>query len=295
MYSKTEVRGTGKNSGNQINDEDRGLSFPERKSSTKQSQPMPSVNMLFIYDSNPSTPTGCTKFQPVYYPNATVVGVADWNGFTQALAQYSQIQTLIICVHGMPGALNIGGRVPSSTQTRSYFRNSGVQVTSAIHFESCNVMRNPSATAQMVADITGSGTIVTGYTLYHKTGTVDVNIPTGTSEASIQNILDRYIWPDGTYWLQGTPTASALAHNPGQHTLVLEWFGSTVDPSLPPPRTSPTQMRSSSHVRRANLRDRNVGTFQEAESVRTFYSGSPVPRLERITITNVAAVSAGRP
>jgi len=298
MIGKDEVRGTGKNSGNRINDVERGLSHPKQMSSMKQSStpstPRSSVDKLFVYDSHPSRPLGCNYFQQAFYPHASVVGVANWDEFTQALARYSSIQTLIICVHGSQGGLEIAGRIPTQRQTYDYFRNTGARVTETIHFECCNVMRDPVFASHIVADIVDPGTRVIGYTLYHMSGHITVEFPIGISVAECQAILDRYIWPgQGTYWFPDTPTASWLASNPGTHTLHLHWFGSRGS-NLPPPRTQ-GRFRSRDHIFRETLVDRNISNYREAAEIRNIHIRGPEPIPLRIIITDVAAVSAGGP
>lgn len=302
MYSTTDVRGTGSGSGNQITNEDRGLVFPGRnpqqratshKSSKEAQVPQrPTVNTLFIHDTNANPPLLYMNLvQQFYYPNATVVGIANWEQLTQALSQYSQIQTLVINAHGEPGSLAIGGRGPSVSEMRSYFGRSQVRITEAIRFESCNVMRNPVSTAQMVQDIVTPEAEVRGYTLYMKHAPIYVQIPSGSSEAEIQrNYLDLY----RGYWCPGTPTASYLVAHPGPHTLLLQWFGSDMSLDLPPQRTSPTQLRSRSHVSRSQMTEHRVNTFSEAAAVRSRYASPGEITLEEIIITNVADVANAR-
>ncbi|MCK6694283.1 MAG: hypothetical protein L6Q97_19550, partial [Thermoanaerobaculia bacterium] len=197
--------------------------------------------------------------------------------------------TLIICTHGMPGALMIAGRLPSDAEIRAYFGNSHVQVAGQIIFEGCNVMRNPIATAQMIRDISVPGTQVSGYSLYHYSAPVNVYFPPGTDEAQCQDVLNGYM----AYLASSTPPASWFASHPGRHTLLLEWFGPRTDLDLPPEYRI-GDMRSRDHIPRSEMTLTTVNTRQEAESIRSRYARAPVSSLEIITITDVAT-ACGEP
>jgi hypothetical protein len=63
---------------------------------------------------------------------------------------------------------------------------------------------------------------------------------------------------------------------------------------LPPQRTSPTQLRSRSHVSRSQMTEHRVSTFSEAAAVRSRYASPGEITLEEIIITNVADVANAR-
>jgi hypothetical protein len=290
MHNENDARGIGKNSGSQINNNDRGLLFQSRKGQTKQAQNPQNSRTVFLYDSSNHAPTGWQYFQQYLYANADVIGVNSWPQLTQRLAQYKEIDTLIVCAHGTPGSILINGRGDSLSNEAAFFRNSQLHVTSTIRFESCNIMRNPIDTARLVADICGPGAHVIGYTLFHVSSEEIIDVPQNTTPVQIQALLDRYNWPTGSYLMRGSPNAASLA-NPGSHAIPIEWFRTVNNPNPPPPRNSPSQLRSINHIMFSSLRPVNVSNCGEATRIRDFYRTATEPRLEEITITNVAAVA----
>lgn len=240
----------------------------------------PSVNTLLLYDSVDSE---LSKFAPIlaraYYPKAKLVGVKSLAELAAALSKYSSIDTLVIDVHSGPGYLLIGNGSPSTKSVQTALAKTGVVVKSNIVFEGCQIMQDPIDTCQMVENICGPKTQVSGFTYFSISNTFTIDFSDFHDPVEIQSYYDGLTME---YMVPGLPSAKDSTGKVVTHGR--RWFRSEFDNTLP--EEAPGARIKSLQ----DLQDYRINSAQDARQAQQDFSGPVVPGA-RVTVTDVAAVA----
>lgn len=188
--------------------------------------------------------------------------VNSWEQLKGLLQQYRRIEKLVLDTHGGPGELIIGKVRPLDHPEIIKLFSTNMPDISEIHFEGCNVGRNPVPLVKF-GNLFGVKTI-SAWSLFHTVEVVFVEIERRLAdEAQCIEIQDMY----RGYWIGGEPDIEELKKlGPGRHRFFVEWFSQIAprkDDRLPP-LMHPAQLREK--YRYISPRGHEVWRFKSEEA-----------------------------
>ncbi|SER78390.1 hypothetical protein SAMN05421690_10762 [Nitrosomonas sp. Nm51] len=241
----------------------------------------PKIDKLFVYDASLGVGPA-TAIRDSFYKGAKLEPITTWSDLVTVLSRYSEIKTLVLDTHSIPGNLLIDGNSPSTDDQKNRLTATAVQVTGRIIFEGCSIMGDPATTAKLVSGITGPSASVTGYTFFSVVDSITVELIGDEDEEGIKTALE----PFKQYLLPGNPSAKSLAGKSGPVDLYRRWFRRDLDETSPENETDQRAIKQ-----RSDMTDVRVRTAEDAERVRSEYQ-SPVEPAYIVTIEDVQAVKA---
>lgn len=275
----------------------KGVTAPLPKQ-TQNAKAKPTIEKLFIYatdvgkdeDGNRSK-LFAERIRNAYYPNAKMESVDDWNQLVAVLSRYSEIKSLILFTHSIPGELLIGGEAPTKEDQQRRLASTGVKVTQGIFLEGCSSMKDPITASFIFSAIAGQTTQLQGYTYFGLANDVTVEIPKDATE----KIARTQIEPHKLFLLPNQPAAKDIAAKPGKHIYVQRWFRPEIDdPPIKPPPLAPGTLPPRDFVLQSSLARRSIATAAQAKAALTDFS-QPVFSAEVVTVTDIATVAKTEP
>ncbi|GJL74135.1 hypothetical protein [Nitrosomonas sp.] len=262
-----------------VNDKTDILSPKPKKEQDKAAKPK--VAKLFIYDASLGNDEA-TAIRDAFYGGAKLVPINEWSDLVSELSKYSEINTLVLDTHSIPGNLLIGGTSPSTQNQQSRLAATGVTVTNQIIFEGCSIMGHPADTAKIIFGIAGSKTKATGYTFFSVVSSFEVDLVGNEDE----DVINSALQPFREYLLPGSPTAKSLVGKKGPVKFYRRWFRRDLDETLPENETDPRAIKKRSELTRIRVRNET-----DAQSVRSEYE-SPIEPGYIVTIEDIQAVQS---
>jgi hypothetical protein len=205
-------------------------------------------------------------------------GVNALDVLAKEIGQYKELDELVLYFHGIPGGIIIGatGYGLSDAAISKAFANTKTKIEH-IRFEGCHVGEAPDEMAAFGRLFSAQD--VSGYTWSSWTGNITVDIPRGTTEKAVKDVLKLY-----EMWLMTDSLSiikrlvSQARHRTIKQELLLQWYQYSLEEYPPYQNDNYKKSGARTYKRRSEATKRTV---QAKDAKR---SDSPSPPFEYVTV-----------
>lgn len=206
--------------------------------------------------------------------------MGSWEELAKLLQEYKSIKRLVIYLHGIPGALLLGGVGEDLDKVgEKYFKDKKMPKVGQLDLEACSVAESPEKTVPFAKLFQAEK--VTAWNYFHVGEKITINVPVGVDKAKLEGILKA----NKGYLLENTPSASEMAAKPGKYEIGAEWFRDDYnDDPLPPPSGGGLDPREKTFKMRSKKAEVTLKSLDEVKAYVDKYKDDPVRPLEHVTI-----------